>query len=97
MSIRSMMKFLILAMVLFPLAALSLPGCGSGGSSVTKDTGTVTGSVAGTLIIAVDADNTVIKSVEATGTPGNKTFTLDKLPLNKDISLFLFTDGSLIP
>lgn len=93
-------KFSLLAMVLIPLAALSLPGCGEGEQGLrplTTNSATITGGVAGTMIIAVDADDNVIKTVEATGTPGNKSFILDKLPLNKNLSLFLFSQGSLIP
>lgn len=78
------------------LAVLS--GCGNEEKQEsTPPTGTISGVVKGTIIVAVNAKNEVLATVEAEGEPGNKTFTLDGIPLNEPVSLYLITDGNTYP
>jgi hypothetical protein len=72
--------------------ALLLAACGGGGSDgdSTESQATVTGTVAGTTIVAYDADNNPVASVVATGT-GTKSFSLT-VPAG-DIYKFYFIEN----
>ena len=75
-----------------------LAGCGGGdNTSSTTSTGSISGKVAGTIIVAINAENEILANVEAQGETGNKTFTLGDLPLNEMVSLYLITDGGTYP
>lgn len=100
--------FLFFISLMFVMFGLSACGGGGGGGDGGGDVGggdvaaneseaTITGKVAGTTIIAVNAEDEVIASVEAVGLEGNKTFTLSGLPTNEEISIFLMTKGALVP
>jgi hypothetical protein len=72
--------------------ALWLAACGGGGSDGdgTASNATITGTVAGTTIVAYDADNNQVASVVATGT-GTKSFSLT-VPAG-DIYKFYFIEN----
>ena len=86
-----------MAMVLTGCGGGGGGGDGSGGGSSSNATGTISGTVAGTIIVAVNAKDEVIATVEAQGESGSKSFTLTGIPLNAAISLYLVTDGGTYP
>ncbi len=103
------------------VSLLILSGCGGGGggnnSSVTgpitppppsNDTATISGSVAGTTIIALNSSGDIVATddtagkakdvdTDGNGTPDTFSFTLTGIPLNQDIRVFLVTGGGIYP
>ena len=86
-------------------------GGGSGGginSPPPPGTGTISGSVSGTIIIAVNSNGDIVATDDTAGrtrdvdTDGNGSldafsFTLNSLPLSEDIRVFLVTLGRIVP
>ena len=74
---------------------------GSGNTESAVGTGTISGSVSGTTIIAVDdsggiiaIDDTTSKAVDVNG---NYPFSLTEIPLNVNIKIYLLTGGGVYP
>lgn len=86
---------------------LALAGCGggggggNGGGGSVAPTGTVTGSVSGTTVIAINTADEIIASDDSTGKTadinGNYPFSLTGLPLDEDIRIYLISGGSIYP
>jgi hypothetical protein len=84
---------------------LALAGCGGGGGNDgggnAAPTGTVSGSVSGTTVIAINTADEIIASDDTTGKQadinGNYPFSLTGLPLNEDIRIYLISGGSIYP
>lgn len=84
---------------------LALAGCGGGGGNndggSVAPTGTVSGTVSGTTIIAINAADEVIVSDDTTGKQadinGHYSFSLPGIPLNEDIRIYLVSGGAIYP
>ncbi len=93
---------------------IMLTACGGGGGNnsgatvTTSGTGTISGSVAGTTIIAVNSSGDIIATDDTAGrtrdvdTDGNGTldafsFTLNGIPFTEDVRVYLVTGGSIYP
>jgi hypothetical protein len=88
-----------------------IDACGGGGSDSDTNpaaTGTITGSVSGTTVIAVDDDGEIVASDDTRGDPpdtdldgdGNAesfSFILSAIPVGVDIRIFLVTDDGVFP
>ncbi len=76
--------------------------CG-GGSSDGNDsaTGTITGSVSGTTIIAVNENGDIVASYDTTEADleidGTFSFTLTGIPVGDNIRVYLITEGGIFP
>lgn len=92
------------------LLALALAGCGGGESGgdasnstppPTGQTATVTGTVSGTRIVALNAGNQIVAQDDTAGkTPnaqGRYSFSLSKIPLETAVRLFFVTRGVVHP
>jgi hypothetical protein len=66
---------LLLFLSIFPFV-LSCGGGGGGGDSSEGNNATITGTVAGTVIVAIDENNNEVARVSATGAGSPKSFTL---------------------
>ena len=93
---------LVLSCSVFLAIILSVCGGGGGGGgtpSVPK--GTISGSVSGTTVIAVNEIGTIVARYDTTGkTPdanGNFPFTLSDIPVGDNVSVFLLTNGGMYP
>ncbi|NOY39922.1 MAG: hypothetical protein GXO95_06810 [Nitrospirae bacterium] len=83
--------------------------CGGGGGTTTTtesggtttETGTISGSVSGTTIVAVNDSGDIVASDDTTGkTPdanGNYPFTLTGIPVGQNIRVYLITLGGIYP
>ena len=81
---------------------LALAGCGGGGGNGGGgNAATVTGSVSGTTVIAINTADEIIASDDSTGKTadinGNYPFSLTGLPLDEDIRIYLISGGSIYP
>ena len=96
-SIKERIRWIFL-FITIASAVTVLGGCGGvgGGGSSSSEMGSISGTVDGTIVVAVSADNERTWSVEAEGESGNKSFSLD-IPLNETVSLYLLTDGGTYP
>jgi len=83
-------------------------GGGGGGGGTVAASGTISGSVSGTTILAVNDQGNIVASADTAGrtpdvdTDGNGTldsfsFTLNDVPLGNDIRVYLVTGGSIYP
>ena len=84
---------------------LAIAGCGGGGGNGgggnAAPAGTVSGSVSGTTVIAINMADEIVASDDTTGKTadinGNFPFTLNGLPLNEDIRIYLISGGAIYP
>jgi len=86
---------------------LAIAGCGggggggNGGGGNAAPAGTVSGSVSGTTVIAINMADEIVASDDTTGKTadinGNFPFTLNRLPLNEDIRIYLISGGAIYP
>ena len=96
-------KYLPASLVLVFLAIIlwTCGGGGGGGGTTSGPTGTITGSVSGTTVIAVNESGTIVASDDTTGkTPdanGNFPFTLTGIPVGDKVCVFLLTNGGMYP
>ncbi len=69
--------------------------------TVTANTGSVIGTVAGTTVVAVNQAGEIAGSDDTEGkTPdvqGNFSFTLTNIPVGQEVRLFLLTNGGIFP
>ncbi len=88
---RKQFGYLVFLLISF---ALYFPACGGGDNPPAQSTATVTGTVPGTTVKAIDENNNVVASVTATGSP--KTFIL-KVPANNRKYKFAFIENECTP
>lgn len=91
----------------FSIALLSCSGGGGGGGFFGDNppppplTGSLTGTVSGTTVVAVNQSGVVVGSDDTDGkTPdanGNFPFTLSNIPVGQEVRLFLLTNGGIYP
>lgn len=80
-------KVHLLLMVVFSAFALMLTGCGGGGDDGGGvGSATITGTVSGTVIVAIDQNNNEVTRGKATGTPKRFTITV---PIGSTYRLYL--------
>ncbi len=77
-------------------------GSGGGGTTPTAQTSvSISGTVSGTRIVAVDASNQIIAEDDTAGrnpnAQGQFAWSLDNLPVGNDIRLFFITGGNIYP
>ena len=77
-------------------------GSGGGGTAPTAQTSvSISGTVSGTRIVAVDASNQIIDEDDTAGrspnAQGQFAWSLDNLPVGNDIRLFFITGGNIYP
>ncbi len=74
---------------------------GSGGGGTTTETATISGSVSGTTIVAVNDSGDIVASDDTAGkTPdanGDYPFTLTGVPVGQNIRVYLITQGGIYP
>ncbi len=73
---KKQVGYLVFSLILL---ALFFPACGGGDGDNPPPTATITGTVPGTTVVAMDENNKELKGNTATGSP--KTFTLSGLPV----------------
>ncbi len=86
--------------VLLVATSVLLCGCGGDGGGNGHDgnqTGTISGSVSGTTIIAVDSDGDIVAEDDTTGKAsdanGNYPFTLTSIPVGVNVKVYLIHGG----
>ncbi len=96
---------LFLISLLFLSVAVVMTGCGGGGSSgsasTTGETGTISGTVGGTTVIAVNTSGDIVASDDTAGktadADGNYSFTLKNIPAGENIRVYLIEEGGVYP
>ncbi|MBI3610868.1 MAG: hypothetical protein HY204_09235 [Nitrospirae bacterium] len=102
-TVLSWRRGFVLILSLF-LASSLLMGCGGGGGGSGNGgggTGTISGTVSGTSVIAVNGSGDIIAIDDTTGrTPdanGNFSFTLTGIPVGVNIRVYLVEGGGIFP
>jgi len=95
-------RSLVFAGLAFLLSACTNSGSGGGGTTPTAQTGvSISGTVSGTRIIAVDGNDQIIAEDDTAGRPPNAqgqfTWSLGNLPVGSNIRLFFITGGNVYP
>ncbi len=95
-------RSLVFAGLAFFLSACTNSGSGEGGTTPTAQTGvSISGTVSGTRIIAVDESDQILAEDDTAGrTPnaqGQFTWSLGNLPVGSNIRLFFITGGNVYP
>ena len=95
-------RSLVLAGLALFLSACIDSGSGGGGTTPTAQTGvSISGTVSGTRIVAVDANDQIIAQDDTAGrTPnaqGQFAWSLGNLPVGNNIRLFFITGGNVYP
>ena len=99
---RIITQFLAVAGLAFFLSACIDSGSGGGGTTPTAQTGvSISGTVSGTRIVAVNASDQIIAQDDTAGrTPnaqGQYAWSLGNLPVGNNIRLFFITGGNVYP
>jgi hypothetical protein len=85
---------------------VGIAGCGGGGNNndgggAVTSAGTVSGSVSGTTVIAVDESGSIVASDDTSGktadAQGHFSFELTGIPFNQQIRIFLVHNGAVYP
>jgi len=95
-------RSLVFAGLAFLLSACTNGGSEGGGTTPTAQTGvSISGTVSGTRIVAVDESDQILAEDDTAGrTPnaqGQFTWALGNLPVGSDIRLFFITGGNVYP
>jgi hypothetical protein len=95
-------RSLVVAGLAFFLSACTDSGSGGGGTTSTAQTGvSISGTVSGTRIVAVDESDQIITEDDTAGrapnAQGQFTWSLGNLPVGKNLRLFFITGGNVYP
>ena len=95
-------RSLVLAGLALILSACTDSGSGGGGTTPTAQTAvSISGTVSGTRIVAVNTSDQIVAEDDTTGrTPnaqGQFAWSLDNLPVGTNIRLFFITGGNVYP
>lgn len=95
-------RSLVLAGLALILRACTDSGSGGGGTSPTAQTNvSISGTVSGTRIVAVDASDQIIAQDDTAGrtqnAQGQSAWSLGNLPVGNNIRLFFITGGNVYP
>lgn len=97
MAIRNILTLLVSIYILLAISACGDPPKPRGPAS----TGTILGTVSGTVIIAVDDSGAIVASDNTAGeipdASGNYIFSLDEIPVEKNIRVYLMTANGTFP
>jgi hypothetical protein len=101
-----MRNFLSIIRVAVSCIALALAGCGGGGGGNNgggnaAPSGTVSGAVSGTTVIAINSADEIVASDDTSGKQadinGHFSFSLTGLPLDEDLRIYLVSGGAIYP
>jgi glucose/arabinose dehydrogenase len=95
-------RSLVFAGLAFFLSACTNSGSGEGGTTPTAQTGvSISGTVSGTRIIAVDESDQILAEDDTAGRTPNAqsqlSWSLGNLPVGRNIRLFFITGGNVYP
>jgi hypothetical protein len=101
MRIRFSITKVAVSCIVFALSGCGGGGGGNNGGGNAAPTATVSGTVSGTTILAINAADEIVASDDTTGKQadnnGNFPFSLTGLPIDEDIRIYLVSGGGIYP